>query len=210
MSKKPKTTRPRRERKGEKPAKRPVKPRRAAVKVPPPPRKAVEKVVEKEPEPLERYLIAVRLDGMPGVKPPEELTLNALRMRTRFSAVLLQDTPSIRGMLQKVKDHVTWAEATKKDLELLLSNRAATQEGLGITDEFVKERAKLPGLAGLLSALYSGKITLSKLWQIGVKPVFRLHPPRGGFPNSTKRPFADRGELGYRREGLHSLLIKMR
>jgi len=209
LSKKAKTTRPKRERKkAEKPAKRPAKPRRAPPKVVPPSRPA-EKPVKKEPEPTEHYLIAVRLDGSPNVKPPEESTLNALRMRSRFSAVVLRDHPSVRGMLQRVKDHVTWAEAKKEDLQVLLSNRARTTEGLGITDKFVKEKAKLGGVGELLSAFYSGKLTLSNLWEMGVKPVFHLHPPRGGFRKSSKRPVTDRGELGYRKDGLGDLLTKM-
>lgn len=212
MSKKAKTARPRREKKAEKPAakpaKKPAKPRRAPSKAVAP-AKPAEKVPEKEPEPVEHYLVAVRLDGMPGVRPDEESTLNSLRLKTRFSAVLLRDNPSIRGMLRRVKDHITWAEAKKDDLQLLLSNRAQTQTGLGMTDKFVKEKTKLAGLRELLSGLYSGKFTLTKLWETGVRPVFRLHPPRGGFSKSSKRPFTDDGELGYRKEGLHDLLTRM-
>lgn len=211
MSKKTKATRPRREKKKlEKPVKKPAKPRRIPSKAAPPPPKPAEKVAEKKLEPSEHYLIAVRLDGTPNVKHPEESTLNALRMRTRFSAVLLRDNPSIRGMLQRVKDHITWGEAKKEDLELLLSNRARTVDGLGITNKFLKQKTNFAGLRDLLSDLYSGRLTLAKLWEMGVKPVFHLHPPRGGFPKSSKRPFTDSGELGYRKDGLHDLLTKMR
>jgi large subunit ribosomal protein L30 len=170
----------------------------------------VEKPAEEKIEPAEHYLLAVRLDGLPNVKPGEELTLNALRIKKRFNAVLLPDTASFRGMLQRVKDHVTWSEAKKEDVELLLSDRASTEEGLGITDRYVKEKTKLGGVGELVSALYSGKLRLPELRQMGVKPVFRLHPPRGGFRRSSKRPFADRGELGYRKDGLYSLLTRMR
>jgi len=169
----------------------------------------VQKVIEKEPEPTAQYLVAIRLDGTPGVRPPEESTLDSLRMKTKFSAVLLHDKPSIRGMLQRTKDHITWAEARREDIELLLSNRAKTPEGLGITDRFVKEKWKLAGLRELLSGLYSGKIPLRNLWEKGVKPVFRLHPPRGGFSKSSKRAVTTEGELGYRKDGLHELLAKM-
>ena len=208
MSKKTKAAHVRRERKPEKPARKPAKARRVPSKAPQPP-KPVEKAPEKEREPAERFLVAVRLDGTPTVKHPEETTLHALRMKTRFSAVLLRDTPSVRGMLQRVKDHITWGEAKKEDVKLLLSNRASTAEGLGIGTKFVKENANLSGLTELLSELYSGKFALGNLWKVGVKPVFRLHPPRGGFPRSSKRPFADGGELGYRKDGLHGLLTKM-
>ena len=207
MSKKSKTPHPRREKKAEKPARRIMKPRRAAPKVAPP--TAVEKPVEKEVEAAERYLVAIRIDGTPNVKPPEELTLSSLRMKTRYSTVLLRDNPSMRGMLQRIKDHVTWAEAKKEDIELLLSNRARTSEGLGLTSKFVKEKSALAGMRELISGLLSGKVTLARLQEMGVDPCFRLHPPTGGFPNSSKRPFTDSGELGFRKEGLHELLKKM-
>lgn len=207
MSKKTKTVHPRREKKAEKPARKPTKPRRAPPKLPPP--KPAEKPVEKEREPAARYLVAIRIDGAPNVRPPEELTLNSLRMKTRFSTVLLRDDPSVRGMLQRIKDHVTWAEARKEDIKLLLSNRARTTEGLGLTSKFLKKQSGLAGVSELVSCLQSGKLTLAKLREMGIEPCFRLHPPRGGFPRSSKRPFTDSGELGFRKEGLHGLLVKM-
>jgi large subunit ribosomal protein L30 len=208
LSKKTKPAHPHREKKVEKPARRQAKPRHAAKKAAPLP-KPVEKPVEKEHEPSERYLVAIRLDGTPNVRHPEELTLDALRMKSRYSAVLLRDSPSVKGMLQRIKDHVTWAEARKEDIELLLSSRASTADGLGLTPEFVKKNSGLAGISELVSGLYSGKVTLAKLREMGITPYFRLHPPRGGFPKSSKRPFTDRGELGFRKEGLHGLLTKM-
>jgi large subunit ribosomal protein L30 len=207
LSKKTKTAHPRREKKAEKPARKVTKPRRAPPKMPPP--KRVEKPVEREPEPAARYLVAIRIDGTPNVRPPEELTLNSLRMKTRFSTVLLRDNPSVRGMLQRIKDYVTWAEARKEDIELLLSNRARTTDGLGLTSKFLKKKSELAGVGELVSNLQSGKVTLAGLREMGIEPCFRLHPPRGGFPRSSKRPFTDRGELGFRKEGLHPLLVKM-
>jgi large subunit ribosomal protein L30 len=208
LSKKTKTAHPRREKKAEKPTRKAAKPRHAPAKVTPAP-KPVERAVEKEQEPAEQYILAIRIDGTPNVKPPEELTLNSLRMKSRYSAVLLHDNPSVRGMLQRIKDHATWGEAKKEDIERLLSNRARTPEGLGLTSKFVKNKSDFAGLREVISGLYSGKVTLSKLWEMGIEPCFRLHPPRGGFPNSSKRPFADGGELGYRKEGLGKLLVKM-
>ena len=207
MSKKAKATHPKREKKAERPTRKPAKSRH--VPKPVQPSKPAEKMIEKEREPVEGYLVALRIDGTPNVRPPEEATLKALRMKSRFSAVLLRDNPSVRGMLQRIKDHVTWGEAKRDDLKLLLSNRARTPEGLGITSKFVKEKTKLAGMTELMSELYSGKFTLDKLWESGVKPVFRLHPPRGGFKRNSKRAFTDGGELGFRKHGLHDLLEKM-
>jgi large subunit ribosomal protein L30 len=207
LSKKTKTAHPGREKKAEKPVRKPTKPRRAPPKMPPP--KRAEKPVEREREPAARYLVAIRIDGTPNVRPPEELTLNSLRMKTRFSTVLLRDNPSVRGMLQRIKDYVTWAEARKEDIELLLSNRARTTDGLGLTSKFLKKKSELAGVSELVSNLQSGKVTLAKLREMGIEPCFRLHPPRGGFPKSSKRPFTDSGELGFRKDGLHTLLVKM-
>jgi large subunit ribosomal protein L30 len=211
LSKKTKIARPRREKKAEKAVRKPTRPRRAPSKMPPPKpaEKPVEKAVEKELEPAQRYIVAIRIDGTPNVKPPEELTLNSLRMKSRYSTVLLRDDPSVRGMLQRIKDHVTWGEAKKEDIALLLSNRARTTEGLGLTSKFVKKKSELAGVSQVVSNLQSGKLTLAKLREMGIEPCFRLHPPRGGFPRSSKRPFADSGELGFRKEGLHKLLVKM-
>ncbi|HXZ98451.1 MAG TPA: 50S ribosomal protein L30 [Candidatus Acidoferrum sp.] len=214
MSKKTRPARPRAEKKAEKPVRKP-RVRRAPTKMPPakpaekPVERPAEKPVEKEHEPAERYLVAIRIDGTPNVKPPEELTLNSLRMKSRYSTVLLRDDPSVRGMLQRIKDHVTWAEAKKEDITLLLSSRARTSEGLGLTSKFVKKRSELAGVSEVVSNLQSGELTLAKLREMGIEPCFRLHPPRGGFPRSSKRPFADSGELGFRKEGLHKLLVKM-
>ena len=207
MSKKTKATHPRRAKKAEKPAEKTAKARRAPAKAIP--SKPSEKPAGKGIEPAERYLVAIRLDGTPNVRHPEELTLNSLRMKTRYSTVLIRDDPSVRGMLQRIKDHVTWAEARKEDVDLLLSNRASTPHGLGLTSKLVKERSDLSGMSELVSGLFSGKVTLAKLRQMGIEPCFRLHPPRGGFPNSSKRPFTDSGELGFRKEGLHALLKRM-
>jgi large subunit ribosomal protein L30 len=78
-----------------------------------------------------------------------------------------------------------------------------------MTDKFVKKSADMSGLRELIAEIQAGKFRLQRLWEIGVRPIFRLHPPRGGFRKSSKRPFADGGELGYRRDGLTDLLAKM-
>ena len=50
---------------------------------------------------------------------------------------------------------------------------------------------------------------LKQLWEKGVAPAFRLHPPSGGFEGSIKRPFGSRGELGYRGAEISHLVARM-
>ena len=42
-----------------------------------------------------------------------------------------------------------------------------------------------------------------------IKPVFRLHPPKGGFKGKIKRPWKDKGELGYRKQAIEDLIKRM-
>jgi large subunit ribosomal protein L30 len=62
---------------------------------------------------------------------------------------------------------------------------------------------------GLASALAAGTVTLKVLFDKGLKPVFRLRPPSGGFEQSTKRPHGSRGELGYRGSEIVGLAARM-
>ena len=76
-----------------------------------------------------------------------------------------------------------------------------------ITDEYLKEKSKFSSIEELADAIYSGKVDIKKLEFI--KPVFRLHPPRGGFKKTTKRHVTDGGELGYRGETINKLIRRM-
>ncbi|MEM0379812.1 MAG: 50S ribosomal protein L30, partial [Desulfurococcaceae archaeon] len=59
----------------------------------------------------------------------------------------------------------------------------------------------------LAKAIFEGRIKLHK--QSYIKPVFRLHPPQGGFKKSIKKPYGDGGELGYRGRDINELIMKM-
>ena len=43
----------------------------------------------------------------------------------------------------------------------------------------------------------------------GLKPVFRLRPPKGGFKGTIKKHFREGGETGYRGEAINDLVLKM-
>jgi len=43
----------------------------------------------------------------------------------------------------------------------------------------------------------------------GLKPYFRLHPPKGGFKGSVKKPYNAGGELGYRGSAINDLIMRM-
>ena len=160
-------------------------------------------------------IAVVRLRGLADVAPEVERTLDLLRLRRRFACVVIDDRESYRGMLQVVKDWVTWGEIDRETLILLLRHRGRVPGDKPLTDEYVREKLGLQGgIEELADKLLRGEIMLHKLkdrarktWII--KPVFRLHPPRGGFRGSIKKPYGAGGELGYRGPAINELIRRM-
>ncbi len=187
---------------------RPARKRRVAAKKP------VEKVAEAPPEGKavvseKAFLIAVRIKGSFGMPIRIERTLASLSLRRKFNAVLLGNDANVLATLRQAKDYVTWGEAKSKDIAALLRERGEFSGGLPLTDKSVQEKFGEHSVDDLVSALAQGRIALNTLWQKGVKPVFRLHPPSGGFEASTKRPHGSMGELGSRGQEISSLVARM-
>ncbi|HIP56880.1 MAG TPA: 50S ribosomal protein L30 [Ignisphaera aggregans] len=151
----------------------------------------------------------IRIRGIPDTPYDIEYTLRLLRLVRKFHCVLYPDTPSIRGMLFKVKDWVTWGEIDRETLIELLRNRGRVVGNKPLTDEYVKRKLKLSSIEELADMLLEGKLLFHKLESYGIKPVFRLHPPRGGFKGSTKKPYGAGGELGYRGPAINELIRRM-
>jgi len=151
----------------------------------------------------------IRIRGIPDTPYDIEHTLRLLRLVRKFHCVLYPDTPSIRGMLHKVKDWVTWGEIDRETLILLLRRRGRVVGNKPLTDDYVKAKLRLSSIEELADKLLSGELQFHKLDSYGIKPVFRLHPPRGGFKKSTKKPFGAGGELGYRGPAINELLRRM-
>lgn len=172
-----------------------------------PPAKKVEKVVAEIPE--KPFFLAVRLLGPFGTPIEYESALKSLRLNRKFRAVLLEKNESMLGTLRKVKDYVTWGEVKSPDIAALLKERGELSNGMAFNEKFVKESFGHDSVEELAQALTRGQINLKALWQKGVMPVFRLHPPSGGFVSSIKRPFGSRGELGYRGGEISHLMTRM-
>jgi large subunit ribosomal protein L30 len=168
------------------------------------------KVVRIAPEvPEKPLLLAVRLLGPFGAPIHIESALRTLRLNRKFRAVLLEKNGSMLGVLRKVKDYATWGEVRSHDIATLFKERGELSNGMPFTDKFVKDSFGHQSMEELAQAITRGQIALRTLWQKGVAPVFRLHPPSGGFGSSIKRPFGSRGELGYRGTAISNLLERM-
>lgn len=149
-------------------------------------------------------IAAIRVRGRTGVKGEVEDTMKMLRLNRINHAVILQDNPSYRGMLQKAKDYITWGEIKKDTLVKIISKRGRLPGGGKVTEEYLKQNTKYKSLEELTKSVFEG----AKLEESGIKPVFRLHPPRKGYEN-IKKAYNEHGSLGYRGEDIENLLEKM-
>lgn len=149
-------------------------------------------------------IAAIRVRGTTGVKAEIADTMKMLRLNQINHAVILDETPSYQGMLQKAKDYITWGEIKEDTLNEVISKRGRISGGLKVTVEYIKENTPHSSIEDLSKAIFKG----AKPDELGIKPVFRLHPPRKGYKN-IKKAYNEDGSLGYRGENINDLIKKM-
>lgn len=154
-------------------------------------------------------IIAVRIRGTATDNPDIRKTMEILKMENTFRARLLENTPSTEGMLRTAKNLVAWGRISPEVLESLLLKRAEREGEARLDDNFVKVFFKRRSIADLAKSITAGEIPVRDLWSAGIKPGFRLHPPKGGFRRSTRRAATDGGELGYRGDDINRLVRRM-
>lgn len=120
-------------------------------------------------------------------------TFNLLRLYRKNFCVVVDDTPSNKGMMVKVKDYVTYGEIDDGTYKELLEKRS----------EEYKDR----------ESDRKGKIKYKKFILVDgkkIKPFFRLNPPRKGFGRKgIKVSYKAKGALGYRGDKINDLLKRM-
>ncbi|HIH17835.1 MAG TPA: 50S ribosomal protein L30 [Nanoarchaeota archaeon] len=142
-------------------------------------------------------LAVIRIRGKLDKSKEVKETFERLRLRRKHVCVLLPENESNKGMIHKVKDFVTYGEINKETLKELLEKRGKLAGDNKITS--LKE--------DFIDSLMAGK---AKLADAGIKPFFRLAPPRQGFGKiGIKKGFAEKGALGYRGKEINALLKKM-
>ncbi|MDD1775022.1 MAG: 50S ribosomal protein L30 [Methanobacterium sp.] len=147
---------------------------------------------------------AIRVRGTTGVKGEVADTMKMLRLNRINHVVILDENPSYKGMLQKSKDYITWGEIKEDTLTKVITKRGRLPGGQKLTEEYLKENTSHKSVKELSKAIFAGE----KLEDNGLKPIFRLHPPRKGYKN-TRRAFNEDGTLGYRGEKIEDLIKKM-
>lgn len=151
-------------------------------------------------------LAVVRVRGDIGTRQDVRDTLRMLGLTRVNHCILVDDSPTYKGMLQKAKDVITWGEVSKDTLDALLRKRGRLVGDKKLSDEYFKSSTQFPSIGEFAEAVHLSKVELSAMPEL--KKVFRLRPPRKGY-EATKRPFRDMGSLGYRGEKINDLLGRM-
>ena len=148
----------------------------------------------------------LRLRGKGDLRHTVKDTLRLLHLTRQNHCTVVPQDPTYRGMLQLVKDYVTWGEVDPEVLARLLLKRGRRVGDHPIDDAFIKDHSKYKSIWDLSQALAKGEARLSEVREL--RPVLRLPPPRKGF-RGIKRGFHDGGDLGYRGKAINDLLGRM-
>ncbi len=152
--------------------------------------------------------LVIRVRSDRGVTKKIRDTMAMLNLTRVNHAVLLPETASYSGMLHKVKDFVTWGEVDAGTISTLLAERGRMIGDKPVTDTAVKSGSDYSTIGALAKAIASGEATLRAVE--GLKPVLRLHPPRGAKGwGGIKRAYSVGGALGFRGKDIESLASRM-
>jgi len=128
----------------------------------------------------------IRIRGLVGVNKNIDETLYRLRLRKKFSCVVLPEKKKILSMIKRVENFVAYGKIEDKTLDELIEKRGK-----------VVNKKKLD-VKKVVEEMQKGKIE-------SIKPFFRLHPPRGGINSKEHFP---KGVLG-KNEKINELIKRM-
>ena len=114
-----------------------------------------------------------------------------IHLRRKYNATLMQDTPMTRAVLKKIRNFVAYGAIDKETLAALLAARAKPLGGKKIDPVTV-----------------AAQLDKRSLQELGLKPYFSLHPPRGGIDSKIHFPVRD-GVLGDNKEKINDFFRRM-
>ncbi|NLE05963.1 MAG: 50S ribosomal protein L30 [Crenarchaeota archaeon] len=150
-----------------------------------------------------KVLVVVKIRGEISARREARETLALLHLKHTNHAIMIDNRPAFLGMLRRAQSYVTWGEASKETIALMLKERGKIIGGNPLTEEAVKNIG-YESIDALAEEIYNGKVNQ---WKVGgMQPLFKLHPPKKGFKGNTKKSFRAGGESGYRGEAINDLI----
>lgn len=155
----------------------------------------------------QKRIAVIRLKGNTGLSKQIRDTFKILRLYKKQNCVVIKNTPEYIGMLNMIKDCVTWGEINEETFKLLLQKRGRLARKKQLTEDYLKEKLKIT-TDGFAKDFFDFKKELSDI--PGIKLFFKLSPPRKGFePKGLKAHYSLGGSLGYRKDKINDLLKRM-
>lgn len=148
----------------------------------------------------------IRVRGQPDVNYNIDHTMKLLGLNRVNHCVIVPEDDVTKGMLQKVKDYVTWGEVSAETLADMIRVRGKISGDEELTDEYIKENSEFQDAEEMAKAMVGGTYRMKDVE--GAKVVFRLHPPVKGY-EGNKRSYRNGGALGYRGEAINNLIARM-
>jgi len=136
-------------------------------------------------------IAVIRIHGRVKLKRDIVETLNRLRLRKKYSCIVLNPTKEQLGMIKKLRDFTSFGEIKKDVFEKLIKKRGQ------LIDKSKKIDSKK-----IVEELEKGKTYK----ELNLKPFFRLHPPRKGIKSKVHFP---KGVLGDNKEKINELIERM-
>lgn len=154
-----------------------------------------------------KRIAVVRVRGRVHVRSDIADTMKLMNLNSANHCVIIDNRPQYEGMIKKIKDYVAFGEVKSEVMEKLLLDKGRLDKDERLTEEYVKEKTKKT-VKDFVSDFMDFKAELKDI--DGIKPVFRLHPPRGGHERKgIKKPYSVGGVLGYRGDKINNLLEDM-
>ncbi|MFH2019804.1 MAG: uL30 family ribosomal protein [archaeon] len=140
-----------------------------------------------------KKIAVVRVRGMVAHSSKVDQTFDMINLGNKNWCVVLDNNPSMMGMINKVKDYVTWGEISEEVFKELVEKRADPfNERLEDSNSKIKYTNYF---------VYDGK---------KYKKAIRLAPPRKGYGRKgIKYSFVNGGSLGGRGDKINDLIKRM-
>ena len=136
-------------------------------------------------------IVVIRISGQVEMHSYSVETLHRLRLRKKYSAILMKEGEETTKMLQQIRNFVAYGPIDPATLGLLISKRGKPLAPSAKSIDY-KKAAEVAEKEGLQKA--------------GLKPFFRLHPPRKGIDSKTHYP---KGILGDNGKDINDLVRRM-
>ena len=134
-----------------------------------------------------------------------EDTLKMLRLNDVNNCIILPESPDYKGMVEKVRNFITYGEIDKEILSKMIQKRLRTRGNERVDEKTLKEITNFETFEKFANALLEGKVKLKDFEKIN--PVLKLTPPSKGF--KSIKEYYPKGDLGYRGKEINELIERM-